>query len=329
MEELQKSLAHAHKEIENLKRHMDMCLGHNTDFDRRINTLEKHNAELKCYTEDLEDYILSLDSATRRKNIVISGLNEGKKENSASLPLTVYKFLQPYVQTLELSDIDCAYRLGSKSKNKSRPILCKFVKEKVRNEVTDIRSRLNEEDSKTKIYLNDDLPQQLNERRAALRSIVRIAKSKSIPASTQGDRVTVNNITYTHKNLDCLPQGVTLEDVNVVEVKGGYAFSSEHAWLSNFYPVKIKIQGKCFNSAEQAYQYTRAMCLKDSQTATMIMRARNAKESKKLSYNVESNDQWDADKIDVMRQIVTEKFLQNPIICEKLVGTGQAALIER
>lgn len=67
----------------------------------------------------------------------------------------------------------------------------------------------------------------------------------------------MNNVTYTHKNLDCLPSGVTLEDATVMKVKGGYAFSSEHAWLSNFYPAKFEIQGKSFNSAEHGYQYAK------------------------------------------------------------------------
>lgn len=60
----------------------------------------------------------------------------------------------------------------------------------------------------------------------------------------------------------------------------------------------------------------------------MIYRTRKAKQAKLLGWKVLSKDSWDSDKIDVMRTIVTEKFLQNPEICKKLVATGQDNLIE-
>lgn len=325
--EIKKSLDFAHKEIEKLQRHLEDCLGQNSEFERRLSALEKENEETKSYAEDLEDYILTLDSATRKRNLIISGLPEDKGETTETLPLTVYKFVQPYVTTLELHDIDCAYRLGKKD-GKSRLVLCKFVKEKVRNTVAAIRTNLNEEGNLAKIYLNDDLPQLLNERRAKFRKIVKLAKSKKIPASTRNDKITVNNITYSHKNLDCLPEGLKLEDVMTVKVKGGLAFCSEDSWLSNFFPCEIDISGMKFQSAEHAYQYARSMRLGDPQLAAMIHRSKNAKAAKSLSSNLISNDEWDHDKIDVMRKINEEKFLQNPELCQKLVATGQTILIE-
>lgn len=43
---------------------------------------------------------------------------------------------------------------------------------------------------------------------------------------------------------------------------------------------------------------------------------------------MEFSPAWDSKKIDVMRTIVEEKFMQNPNLCEKLVATGQELLIE-
>lgn len=143
----------------------------------------------------------------------------------------------------------------------------------------------------------------------------------------QGNKITVNNITYTHKNQDCLPTGVTLEDAKMVPVKGGIAFQSEHAWPNNFFPTKIELQGMVFPSAENAYQYSRAIRLKKSGLATMIIRPKSGKAAKQLGSQIESNDAWDKAKIDIMRAIITEKFMQNPYLCDKLVGTGQTNLI--
>lgn len=129
-----KSLEHAHAEIEKLKTALDNALVWDAEFERRLSQLERENAEIKSYAEDLEDYILTLDSATRKKNLIIAGFAEERGESNESITLRVYNFLQPYVETLDITDIDCAYLLGntSRSNTKSpRSNLCKFVKEKV------------------------------------------------------------------------------------------------------------------------------------------------------------------------------------------------------
>lgn len=325
--DLLKSVEYAHKEIEKLKSSLDKCRSDNADFDRRLTLIEEENKSLKAYAEELEDYILTLDSATRKRNFIITGLAETGDESSDSLILLVYNFLQPFLETIDISDFDCAYRLGKKGGN-SRPILCKMVKESIRNDICSIRNSLYDEDSEVKVYLNDDLPQLMIERKAAFRMIVKLAKSKKIPASASNSKLTVNNVTYSHKNLDCFPEGCRPEDAKILKVKGGLAFQSKYAWLSNFYPCKLEIQGQRFVSAEQAYQFTKASRLGDSHLATMIIRTNKPQEAKKLGAGLEFNPKWDTQKIDVMRTIVNEKFMQNPNLTEKLVGTGGDSLIE-
>lgn len=222
--DVRESLEMAHQGINRLKEQPDHCLGQNSNFERRLSDLEKENSELKSYSEELEDYILTLDSTTRKRNLIISGLGEGNDENAETLPLLIYNFFQPYIDTLETADIDCAYRLGQPG-TRARPILCKFAKESIQNETASARNILKDEDSNTKVYLNDDLPQLLNERKAIFRSLVKLAKSQKITASTKGDKITINNITYTHRNLDCLPAGVTVEDAKLLRLKGVTPFN--------------------------------------------------------------------------------------------------------
>lgn len=326
--DLTESLNRAHREINSLKNHMDDCLRRQSEYDRRLLEVEKIAAETKAYAEDLEEYILNLDCATRKRNLVISGLSDEKNEKPDSLLLRVYNFLSQYVETLDYSDMDCAYRLGKYSKSSTRPVLCKFLKEKTRNECYAIRTSLNDDDSSKKIYLNDDLPQLMKERRRDFRTIIKLAKEQKIPASGGLNKITVNNITYTHKNLDCLPSGLTLEDAKVVKVKGGYAFQSEHAWPSNFYPSPIEIEGIPFPTVEHAYHYSRAMRHNDSHSATLILRTKNPKNVKKLSYGIETSRDWDRDKIDIMRHLIGEKFRQNPALSGKLIASGSNNLIE-
>lgn len=322
------SLEMAHAEIEKLKKYLELKFTSEASLEKRILALETEIREIKEYATELEDYILQLDSASRKKNLVITGLSESKGESADFLALRVFNFFQPYVSTLDTTDIDCTYRLGKKS-SKSRPIICKFVCEKTRNEVYSIRNELSDDASTTKVYLNEDLPQIINNRRSDFRAIMKLAKAKKIPASYQNNRITVNNVTYTHRNLDCLPSGVRLEDAKIIKVKGGLAFHSEHAWLSNFFPCHFEVQGIPFRSSEHAYQYSRALRLGEPQVAELISRSKSAKHAKQLGKGItHTSEQWDADKIDVMRKIITEKFTQNFELGGKLISTGQSSLIE-
>lgn len=328
IKEIVESLELAHSEIEKMKKHLDLKFQNEAALEKRIQTLEKENRKIMDYASDIEEYVLQVDSSSRKKNIVISGLSETKKESTESLIMLVFKYLHPYLETLEISDIDTAYRLGKRSA-RNRPILCKFQKEKTRNDLYSIRSALNDSEATTKVYLNDDLPQLINERRANFRIITKLAKSQNIPVSYQNNQITVNNLTYSHRNMDCLPAGLRLEDAKIVRVKGGVAFHSAHAWMSNFYPCRIDIQGITFSSAEQAFQYTRAIRLKDTHLASLIIRSNKASKAKSLgNSNTSSTPEWERDRFDVMRHIVSEKFAQNFELAGKLVSTGQDTLIE-
>lgn len=68
--------------------------------------------------------------------------------------------------------------------------------------------------------------------------------------------------------------------------------------------------------------------MKDTVAAALILQNKSAKDIKKLGAGVKINEQWDRDKIDVMRFITKEKFVQNPALCQKLINTGQQQLIE-
>lgn len=68
-----------------------------------------------------------------------------------------------------------------------------------------------------------------------------------------GNRLTVNNVSYEYKNLECLPKGLRPEDIKMKEYGDTIAFHSEHSWLSNFYASPFVLQGYSFVSGEQAY----------------------------------------------------------------------------
>lgn len=313
-----------------------------------LSNLQNSHNSLGHYTEVLEALCLELDTNSRRKHLILTGIPESKSEKSVGnenndenstveTPMeestfdpchaVAFETLSSIMDTLTQEDIDVAYRMGRKG-TQPRPILIKFARESVRNEVNKRRFQLKEVDATKSAYLNPDLPPKLNHQRSELRSVVNLAKSKQVAAKFQGNRITVDNKVYRHDELDKLPSGLTLSDAFQVKTPKGIAFSGHNVFLSNFYPVKVVFENENFISSEQAYQHCRANFFGDTKTADKIKCARSPQEAKKFGSKSQVSKQWDAVKVNKMREIVYSKFGQNHRLQDLLLGTGTETLIE-
>lgn len=328
--DLKASLDFAHHNIGTLKDQIKRQEGFRLQQCVQMDKLQTAYQDIYSYACDLEDHILTVDQNTRKKNLIVSGIPEVLNENSDTLIAKLYGIFQPYIDILDRSDFDVAYRLGDahRKSKKGRPIVVKFFCEAIRNLVSQIRFNFDDDESTSKIYLNEDLPKTLNDRRNLMRLVVKTARDKEIPAKVAGNKLQVNNITYDYRNLDCLPTGLKPGDITIKEVGGSIVFSSEHAWISNFYPVPVKIQDVVFNSSEQAFQYIKARRNNEPELAAQILKAKLAKEVKKISKGISILPQWDMYKEEVMTRVIEAKFNQNELLARKLVETGSKRLVE-
>ena len=101
-------------------------------------------------------------------------------------------------------------------------------------------------------------------------------------------------------------------------------FKGEYYFLSNFYNSPITIGGITYMCAEAAFQ---AAKLEDSAQRVMFSKLSGA-EAKYLGRKVPLRSNWESIKIQVMRDIIHEKFAQNPTLREKLLATNDDELIE-
>lgn len=101
-------------------------------------------------------------------------------------------------------------------------------------------------------------------------------------------------------------------------------FVGDYAFLSNFFPSTIVIDGLTFKTAEHAYQAQKATIDKDIE---IIATAPTPGRAKSLGRKIVIRSDWDLIKIDVMKLILREKF-KNPILRELLLMTGDVELIE-
>lgn len=102
------------------------------------------------------------------------------------------------------------------------------------------------------------------------------------------------------------------------------SFTDEYYFLSNFSDSVFVYDGIQYQNAESAFQAQKCENrIEREQFSTL-----NSTEAKKLGRKISLRKDWEAIKVDQMRQIVSEKFRQNPDLKEKLINTGDAYLEE-
>lgn len=101
-------------------------------------------------------------------------------------------------------------------------------------------------------------------------------------------------------------------------------FDGEYAFLSNFYPARINMDGMSFQSSEAAYQAQKCLNTMDKFQFCEL----GPREAKKLGRKVQLRPDWEQIKDGVMAKILNLKFRQHPNLGNLLIATGDAELVE-
>ena len=102
-------------------------------------------------------------------------------------------------------------------------------------------------------------------------------------------------------------------------------FRDEYFFLSNFYPVEIKLDGIVYPNAEAAFQAQKTLDVEERRNFSML---KNPVQAKRLGRKVKLRDDWEEVKLDIMTEVISQKFLQHPHLIEMLLQTGDEELVE-
>lgn len=102
------------------------------------------------------------------------------------------------------------------------------------------------------------------------------------------------------------------------------SFRNENAFLSNFYPAAVSYKGMEFPTVEHAFQA--AKC-EDAEVRARFMTVPSAAGAKKLGRRVKLREDWETVKIDIMEELLRQKFTHRELR-EQLLNTQDAMLIE-
>ena len=103
------------------------------------------------------------------------------------------------------------------------------------------------------------------------------------------------------------------------------SFRDKYFFLSNFYPVEIKLDGIVYPNAETAFQAQKTLDVGERRNFSML---KEPVQAKRLGRKVKLRDDWEEVKLDIMTEIVSQKFLQHPHLIEMLLQTGDEELVE-
>lgn len=107
--------------------------------------------------------------------------------------------------------------------------------------------------------------------------------------------------------------------------------------LSNFSAFRLYWQGHDFDTSEHAYHWAKfpmveplSGLVQEQAVAREIRRARSAHEAFKIAEDnaFYRRADWDAVKVDIMRDILRAKVAQHEYVRRKLLATGERELIE-
>ena len=299
----------------------------------RMTNLELNNERLTHENVDLKEKLLDLEYRSRRNNLVFEGISESDASEGGYdcflKVCNVVKFCGIDTKTFK---VDRCHRLGVKSETNQkfpRPFICCF------NWYGDLTTVLSNRKNLPKhVFVNEDLPEEWNDRRRVLRPIFNTArKVQNLKGKVHWSK---DSLVIAGKKYSSGPKNNLAELEGVVDAslscqrKGEscVVFKGIHSVFSNFYPADFNLDGNRYRNCEQYLQAKKAECANDEYHQQKIMSSSNPFLIKRLGNRVKPTKKWTSEVKSVAYKCIREKFAQNPGLKTQLLATENLKLVE-
>lgn len=106
-----------------------------------------------------------------------------------------------------------------------------------------------------------------------------------------------------------------------------YRVSDDYGWMSNFAGYPIELEGRTWPTSEHYFQAQKFLEPEHQEairkTTSAMIAARMGRDRKRPL-----REDWESVKVGAMRRAVLAKFSQHADLCELLVATGDAKIVE-
>ena len=223
------------------------------------------------------------------------------------------------------------HRLGNLAAFR-RPVIVRFSNYKDKLIVWDAKFKLTDH----RFSVSDNFSRDTEFRRRKLFAIYKKAKTMDKfkkKTTLNGDILVVDSVRYSIDNLQMLPPELNPrqfgEKSNGTHLVFG-GIHSDHQPFTNWYPSKLCYKEHRFGSVEQAYQWAKATHAKDTRVARKLLDTTNPRVAKNLGRSVKglTATTWDAEKKNIMKELVSIKFTDNADLKKELLDSNDLKLAE-
>jgi ribA/ribD-fused uncharacterized protein len=322
-----KELAKANETIIELK-------GEIGQLGNKVLVLQAEKEQLKNQCQMISESMIKTGIQMRELNIVFEGVVETYGEDKTLLynkligVLNHMKVFNGQGARVPIAKID---RVGFYVRGQVRPVIVRFMRQ------SDVellmRNRLQLPD---RVYVHEDFPPEIEERRRILRPIFNKAKKMQEykgKCRLSFDKLVLNGKSFTvapRNNLNKLPPALQPRASAEKENDSTIVFFTQGSPLSNFHPapfVKDHINYAC---SEQYIQAKKAELFEDDETHGKIMLTTNPYQIKSLGSRVKNfiRQKWEINARQIALEACQEKFTQNTVLFDTLKETGNKTIGE-
>lgn len=160
----------------------------NRYHEKEINQMKSQINEL---SSNMENYRKREENNTRRKNIIIFGLEEEKPTEMNKMVLTVLQFITSDLRTYDVIDVK-----KINFKNKNGPILVKLNSIFLKRDIMRNKYKLMKSEEFKQIKIKDDMPKEVRSIRKELYPFMKAQWEKGNKASLRYDKLLINDKIY-------------------------------------------------------------------------------------------------------------------------------------
>lgn len=310
------------------------------DLTKEINSLREQLITLKVSSEmpgnttalkEMRSQLEKQEAYSRRYNLVIDGIEEGKGETAKALRQKVDSF---FINILGVSSVrfDIAHRLGPVCGTRSRRVIMKFRCLTDKNIIWEARDKLKTKaNSGYKLLL--DCPTAAKEREAlAFRIVYTANKSPNFNnAKFQSGKIHIDGVAFDYEDLENLPEELSPCNVYTPRNNSVVVFFTKHSILSNHHKIMYTVDGVLYTSIEQYLARSQAILAQNSLLTKKALLSDNPVELKKYLHWMKEDgkeEEWRKDINTWLYPALEAKFSQNHIARSYLLETKDLSIGE-
>jgi ribA/ribD-fused uncharacterized protein len=300
----------------------------------RIEKLEETTAShtamfiyMKQEQNKLSDRMNQIEARSMRENLIFAGVPESENETSSDLRGKITKIIEEDLHIDGEMPINRCHRLPKPQHLKDGPqtprnVVVRFVD--YDDVAIILKNAKHLKDKDPPLYINQQLPKEIMQRRRILYPVFQAARSHKMKASLVMDKLYIDGALYTMANLHKIPFDISyLHEKNT---KGSIAFLGRFSSFSNLHHSSLTLDDVQYNCSEQYFQAKKAKSVGNTQAQMVIMMADDPADMKYTGDNGRmtgaQKKHWDGMKEATMREALMAKFSQNCELGNILINTN-------